>query len=416
MLAPYTYLRENRMSLGAFSGMALNPSAAGLAGPIAGVLAGVRALSGAISKRSDAIEQARCLPSDILEPLIGLGVFRLLVPRALGGLEAHPSETVEILEALAEADASVAWCVMIAAQTGLVSAYLPKPHAETVFGDPHAVVGGVFAPTGTATLEGETLRINGRWRWGSGSGHSTWVGLGCQVIGPDGPRLLPNGQPDPVMVMLPAGELELQDTWHTAGLKGTGSGDIVVRDACVPISRSFSLVTDRPVHTGIVYGFPAFGLLAIGIAAVACGNARAALAEFAALAAAKKSPGARRSTSERSVVQAGFAEAHARLAAARALLMAEIGRSAGDVLSRGSVELATRAGLRLAATHLTRTAAEVIRVVHDMAGGSAVFLDNSLQRRLRDAQTMTAHVMIAPATYELTGRVLLGLSIDDGML
>jgi alkylation response protein AidB-like acyl-CoA dehydrogenase len=380
------------------------------------ILQAVKALHPLLQLHSEAIESGRHLPKEVLEPLVNLGLFRMLVPKAYGGLELHPLEVLEVFEGLAEADASAGWCVMIAAQTGLVSAYMPEADARAIFEDPRAIVGGVFAPTGKAVREGEHYRVNGHWRWGSGSGHSTWMGLGCIVLEEAGPRLLANGQPDPVMVMLPAEALALEDTWHTNGLRGTGSGDVHVKDTLVPVSRSFSLVTDAPRHSGVIYAFPAFGLLAMGIAAVACGNARAALAAFQTLAAGKKAPGARRSLAERGMVQVSFAEAYAKLASARAFLFAEVANAAAEASTGGTLSMTAKANVRLAATHLTRSAAEVVRTVQDLAGGPAVFLDNSLQRRLRDSQTMTAHVMIAPATYELTGRVLLGLPTDDGML
>jgi alkylation response protein AidB-like acyl-CoA dehydrogenase len=171
-------------------------------------------------------------------------------------------------------------------------------------------------------------------------------------------------------------------------------------------------MTDAPRDPGPLYAFPPFGLLALGIAAVASGNAMAALADFKTLATAKKAAGSARVLAERGTVQTDYAKAEASLNAARALAESTIAFSWEEARNGAALGLETRARLRLAATHLTRTAAEVTRTAYDMAGGTAVYSSHPLQRRLRDAEVATQHMMIAPPTYELTGRVLLGLPTD----
>ncbi len=190
---------------------------------------------------------------------------------------------------------------------------------------------------------------------------------------------------------------------------------MAVENLLVPAARSVSLITDRPRVATPLYTFPVFGLLALGIAAVASGNASAALKEFAAEASSKRLPGGRL-LAERGTVQATFSEASARLRAARASLLAEVDAAWSEAQSAPAISLAQRAHIRLAATHMVRTAAEIVRTVQDLAGGGGVFLASSLHRRLADAQTMTAHIMVAPATYELTGRALLGVPVSTAEL
>ncbi len=177
-----------------------------------------------------------------------------------------------------------------------------------------------------------------------------------------------------------------------------------------------SLLVDKPQTDGALYIFPVFGLLALGIAAVAAGNARAALDEFREFAGGARTAGARKVLAERAPVQQAFAEMDAQLRSARAFLFDEIGQAWHCAQQERRIALESRGKLRLAATHMTRTAAQVCRQAQDMSGGAAVFADNLMQRKLRDAQTMTAHMMIAPATYELAGRVLLGLPTDDTLV
>jgi alkylation response protein AidB-like acyl-CoA dehydrogenase len=218
------------------------------------------------------------------------------------------------------------------------------------------------------------------------------------------------------MMFMRAHEVELIDTWDAVGMRGTGSGDMAVKDVRVPQGRSVSFMTDRPRDTGPLYAFPPFGLLALGIAAVASGNARAALEDLKALAGAKKPGGSSRSLAERSTIQADFARAEAALEAARALAEARIAVAWGQASNGSALDAPARAGLRLAATHLTRTAADVVRCAYDMAGGSSVYSSHPLQRRFRDAHVATQHMMVAPPTYELAGRVLLGLPTDEMLL
>jgi indole-3-acetate monooxygenase len=299
-------------------------------------------------------------------------------------------------------DASVAWCVMIGATSSVYSAYLPTDLATSVYGDRSTITGGVFAPMGTATLEGDHYVVNGHWRWASGSQNCTWLSGGCVVV--------ENGTATQRAMIFSAKDAELMDTWHTMGLRGTGSGDMKVTNLQVPREFSVSLMTDKPHAKGPTYAFPVFGLLAMGIAAVACGNALAAMTEFKENSASIKTGGAKKSLSERATVQVEFAQITAELRAARAYMFEELNQAWNSAQTLGKISLDQRAGLRLAATHLTRVAASACRRIHDLTGGIAVFSGHKLERRLRDAQTITAHMMIAPPTYELTGKILLGMS------
>ncbi|KPF62274.1 hydrolase [alpha proteobacterium AAP81b] len=379
-------------------------------------LAAARDLAPVIAARAADTEAQRRLPADLAAQIADAGLFRLLVPRDLGGHEASPAEAFETLETLAAADAATAWCTMIASTTALVSAWLPRTHAEAIFGDPAVITGGVFAPMGRAVPDGDDYIVSGRWAWASGSANCRWL-LGGAVILDDGaPRRLANGAPDHRMMIMAASDVELIDTWDALGMRGTGSGDMAAAKVRIPQSRSVSFLTDTPVAKGALYAFPPFGLLALGIAAVAAGNARAALADLAALAVTKKGAGSSRALAERGAAQAAYAEAHAGLAAARALALAEIATAWGAATAGTAPDIATRARLRLAATHLTRTAAKVVAAMHDLAGGTSVYASHPLGRRFRDAHVATQHMMIGPATYALAGRVLLGVPTDDAMI
>ncbi len=370
-----------------------------------------------IKARADEMEQVRRMPADLARGLADIGVYRMLRPQNIGGLECSSEVFLKTIEILSVADASAGWCAMIGATSGIYSAYLPQDIALEVYGLGNDVLtGGVFAPMGQAILKGDLFEVTGHWRWASGSQNCQWLNGGCVVIEGGEVRKLSNGNPEIRAMIFPRGDAELIDTWHTMGLRGSGSGDMKVSGIRVPKGRSVSLLVDKPQSNGALYIFPVFGLLALGIAAVACGNARAALDEFRDFAGGARTAGARRVLAERAPIQQSYAEMDARLRSARAFLLDEVAQAWASAQAEGRIALETRARLRLAATHLTRTAAEVCRVAQDLCGGAAVFTENIMQRKLRDAQTMTAHMMIAPATYELAGRALLGLPTDDQLV
>ncbi|WP_306252648.1 acyl-CoA dehydrogenase family protein [Parvularcula sp. IMCC14364] len=370
----------------------------------------------AFREKAAQFEELRQLPTDTATGMAEAGLFRLLTPEYLGGLEATPAQFSEALQLVSMGDASAGWCTMIADTAALVAAYLPKVTAREVFSDPNVILAGIFAPMGKAVREGDTYRVSGRWQWASGSANCAWLSGGSLIVENAKPKMLPNGLPESRMMIFPREDIELVDTWHVTGLKGTGSGDMVASDAVVPVERSVSLLTDQPVVESPLYVFPVFGLLALGIASVALGNARASLDAIITLANGKKTPGGRKSMAERPVVQTEIAKAEASWRSAQAYLSGSI-EEAWQAAQKAPVLTASlRADLRLASTHATRVCADICRTAYDLGGGSSVFLDNELQRRFRDAHTMTQHIMVGPAMYEQTGRVKLGLETDLSML
>lgn len=374
------------------------------------------ALAAKVRPRADEIEQARRFPADLAQALAASGLLRMLVPSDLGGLESEPATVARAIETLAEADASSGWCLMIASTTAMMSARLPADHAREVFGDPMTLPAGVFAPMGRAIDEGDHWRVSGRWKWGSGSQNAQWVAGGALLMGEDGPRLDEAGEPLHRMMLFPAAEVEFIDTWRTSGLCGTGSLDFAVTDLRVPKGRSVALQSDPPLSPAPVFRFPAFCMLAMGVAAVALGNARGALADFAAIAASSTSQGSRRTLAERNVVQTEFAQVSGAVDAARARYYDAIGALWRAVQAGEAIPIQDRAHLRLACAHAAQTCAEATRRVYDLGGGAAVFLDSPLQRRFRDAHVITHHIMVAPSVFELAGRVLLGLPTRDTTL
>lgn len=375
-----------------------------------------RSFAPELADRAAAIEQARAVPQDLADRLAAAGLYGLCVPESLGGAQAHPLIFLKVIETLSAADASTGWCVNIGATSGLVAAYLEPEAARAIFA-PGTIVAGVFAPMGKAVREGgDSYRVSGRWNWGSGSLNAQWIMGGSMVMGDDGKPERVGRVPNSRMMIVPRSEVEIADSWQVMGLNGTGSNQFAITGALVPHARSVALATDAPREAGALYAFPAFGLLAIGIAAVALGIGQGALDEFVTLAGAKTPQYSSRSLANRPQAQLRFAEAQAGIAAARAFLHDAVESAYAVAAREGAIPDAVRARVRLAASHATKACAEAVTTLYTEAGGTSVFLETPLQRRFRDVHVATQHLMVSGTTFELAGRVLLGVETDTAML
>jgi len=373
------------------------------------------ALAPTLRARADEIEAARRLPRDLAAQLGAEGLYRVWAPRAAGGLELAPEPVLRAFETLAQADGAVAWCAFIAATSASALALLPDDAAREILAEPETLIAGVFAPEGRAERGPGGFRLSGRWAFASASENADWLLAGARLFENGEPLLGPAGAPRQHMLIVPAGEVELLDTWHAAGLCGTGSCDFSVRDVFVPERRVVGFLRERPADTPL-QRFPQFTLLALGIGAVALGLARAALDELVALAGQKTPQGARRRLAERASVQAGVAEAEARLRSARAFFYETLAAAWHEAVAGGAVALARRRDLRLATSHAVRASAEAVDAMYALGGGSSVYRASRLQRCFRDVHVVTQHMMVGPPTWELAGRLFLGLDADTTQL
>lgn len=357
-------------------------------------------LKALLAERAEATERLRRLPEASLGDLTEAGFFRALLPASQGGHDVAPLHFLRAIARLAEADASTAWCAMIGATTGLAAGYLPEAAANEIFAGAGTVTGGVFAPMGRAEPVEGGHRLSGRWSWASGSNHCRWLMGGAIIAGGSEAR----------QFFFPANEATLHDTWHSFGLCGTGSGDMEVRGIFVPLARSLSLALPPPRRKGDTGRLPVFGMLALGVAAVCLGAARGAIDDLGEQARARRPQGSSRLLAERPRLQAELAGAEAEWRAAEAYMSQAVERAAAAPSEAGRLEL------RLAASHATRCSVRIVTAMNEAAGAAAVFLGNSLQRRFRDVHVASRHMMVAPASFELAGRLLFGLETDTAML
>jgi len=344
------------------------------------------------------------------------GLFRMMVAREIGGGEAHPFAMIDAIDTVSRADGAAGWLVMIGATTGLSATQLPLESARTIFGHPNGLTVGVVAPRGRATRVDGGYRVSGVWPFGSGSGHADWITGGAMVFGADGPEMLAENVPHVRMMFFPRADVRIKPTWDVSGLRGTGSNDFEVQDVFVAEEFSYAMGSHQDWAGGSLYRFPFFGLLALGVSAVATGLARGAIEELTSLATTKTPSGSRRLLSERAAVQSGLAEAEALVRSGRALVRETV-QEEWTKLERGTrPDLGGRAMIRLAATTAALNAARAVDICYNLGGATSIYAESPLQRHFRDVHTVTQHVMVGQPTLEVAGRVLLGLPTDPSML
>lgn len=359
----------------------------------------------AAQNAAEATERNRKLAPELARDLAAAGMFKLFVPSEIGGLELSPVEGNRLIYELARHDASSAWVSMIGSTAALGAAFIAPEISADMFAAPARITCGIFAPNGRAVKNGDTYRVSGRWAWASGSANADYIGLGCLEVDAAG---APLPERPPRLVMVPREEIIFHDTWHTIGLCGTSSGDVELDNVEIPVAHSYTISAQKPWSDSALYKMPYFGFLATGVAAVALGNAQAALHDIHELALQKTPAGHSRALAEKSSVQSALAEAEAQLRSADAFYWQVLENIWHAVTHGADITPAARADLRLISTFAVRTSLQVIRTAHDIAGGSSVYKDLPLQRRLRDAETMSQHMITNAATFELVGRVKLG--------
>ncbi|HUC17224.1 MAG TPA: acyl-CoA dehydrogenase family protein [Acetobacteraceae bacterium] len=390
---------------------------AGLAGSAESpVLHAAIAMAPEIRAASEEIERGRRLPNSIVKPMRDAGIFGMAMPRSWGGPELDPLTQFRVIETLGMADGSVGWCAMINSDGGYVTAFLEDGVGRKMYPDISAPTASAATPTGQAELVPGGYRVSGRFPFVSGSQHSEWAWLGCVVTKNGTPSSVGNGLPETRQCMLPLSQCRILDTWHTTGLRGTGSNDLLVEDVFVDAAHSFSFQDSALVkRPGPLYAFP---FLFIGKAsAPALGIARHAIDALVDIAQGKA---ARRYTLGKDLeppkmmrddvyVQEAVARAEIMLTAARACQFEVMG-SFWESLTKGKEPSPTQmARFMSTATYVIGACAEVVQLVCKAAGGMAVYQKGPFDRCLRDIMTMNQHVVATLRNYEVAGRLILGL-------
>lgn len=324
------------------------------------------------------------------------------------GLRGDVQSLVDAIELASYHDGAIGWCVMIGGTTGLNAGRLPEDFANEIYGDVRGVTGGFGRPSGTGYLNDDgDLVVSGQWAWGSGSSHCSWIGGGVSIVDHAGePAKLPDGGRAP-FVYFKRDEVTLLDTWHSFGLRGSGSTDYVVEDVVVPAGRWVSTTGQDPLVDSPLYRFSLLGALAVGVAAVTLGLAARAIDELVALGT-KVPDASRRTLAERATVQAELAQADANVRSAKAFVTETVARCWTSA-SEGEITDEDKRLLRLSANNAVERSSAAVDLCYRAGGGTSVYQTSHLQRVFRDVHVATQHAMTAPRMMEPLGRMLFGL-------
>jgi len=378
-------------------------------------VARARAVAPLIEAAAPRIEADRELPPELLEAIYKARLIRALIPHAIGGDEAPPETYVRMMEVIARADASTAWCIGQASGCSMAAAYVAPEVARTIWGPRDASLAwGSVGPDQVAEVVDDGYRVNGVWPFASGGRHATWFGGHCKVRERDGSiRMNPDGSPYERTMLFPRAAITMSSSWDVMGLRGTGSDTYSVKDLFV--SEAFTVRRDRdeerrPQGMGTLYKFTTTHLYASGFAGVALGIARGLLDEFVKLATHKTPLSTTRMLCDSPVLQSGLAWHEGKWRAARAQLLGVL-REVWDHCATGAaMTIDQKVSIRLAATFAIHQSKEVADFAYTEAGATAIFESRPFERRFRDMHAVTQQVQGRKSHFETVGQHLMGLT------
>lgn len=365
-------------------------------------LAAARGLAPLVDTLRDRFDIDRTLPPALVDAIHAAGLFRMWVPRALGGAELDPLSFLTVIEELSRIDGSVGWCAVIPAGYARLSGALAEDTAREIFQGPgRGLLVGTLNPTGKAATAPGGYRVTGRWGYGSFIGYGEWV-LGNCFTEDGGLRLC----------LFPRDAVEVFDIWYVGGLRATGSNDFQVTDLFVPEEYTIPLVEFQPPprRPGPLYAVPMTSTFVSCIATVVMGIARGAIEALIEIAATKTTAASPTALRDKPLAQAGIAQAEALLRSGRAYLFDELGAMWADAEAGKPISMQQRADVRLAAVHAAQCAIQAVDLTYQLGGGASLFQGGRLERCFRDAHAAGQHVALSPlSNLEPIGRVLFGL-------
>ena len=372
-----------------------------------------RDLAPKIRASADEIDAARELPKPLFAAIADAGLFHMGVPRAIGGLEVELPTYVQVIEEIGKADASTGWAVNQGAIFATYSARMAQDVARAIWIDtPRSVVSNTPAPSAQAVVVPGGYRVTGRQGFSTGCRHASWVAPHAQII-ENGEVRQRDGKPETRFLLVPAAQVELLDTWHVRGMRGTGTNHFVVNDVFVPEERTVLTAGGPLLADGPLYRIPRTLEFGSGDSAVALGMARSCMDAFYELAGSKSPRNMQGLLRDQVMTQFSVGQAEATLRSGRAFLMESVGRVWDEVKSSGEASIERRVNLRLAITHGIRLAAQIIESIYSLSGATAAFEGNLIQRHFQDIHVITQHLQSRLAHYELIGKYWLGLPVEE---
>lgn len=373
----------------------------------------VRAIAPIITEHAAAAERERRLSKPVFEAMRDAGLYRMWIPRELGGYEVDPVSGMKVFEAVARLDSAAAWNLQIAVAASTLMAFLPDAGAEEICSESPQIAGALFPPGRAVPVEGG-YRISARCPFVSGCHQASWYLSPTRVMDGDNPRLDENGQEVVLWAFYEAEAGEILDTWHTLGMRGTGSHDIVAEDVFVPerrMARPRLLTDPGKAFRGPSYRTTIWPAVA-ALAPPALGIAQSAIELVIELGSKKKPNYLAHSLGESPVVQSQLAEAEAMVGAARAYLYESLDEAYESALEGRLISEQQKLKAHLATCYAIRSSADAVDLVCRAAGTTAIRETSALEKHFRDVQVITKHAHASTARYESLGKLMLGLETD----
>ena len=376
-----------------------------------------RSVAALIRSAGDRIEAGRELPSDLLAAMHKAGLFRLTLPRAIGGAEIDLATLAEITLIIAAADGSTAWCLGQGSGCAMSASFLEPAIARRLFGAADSVLAWGAGVQGTMIEVPGGYRASGRWSFASGSRHATLLGAHCKVVDAEGrPRLRASGRPADRTGFFPRAKATIDDVWQVVGLKGTGSDTYEVRDLFIPAEDTIDRESlDTVIAPGTLFRFSTMQVYQAAFGGVMLGISRGMLDDLKALATKKTARGAASSMLDSQMFHGQLGELEARWRALRSYHLGTFRDIWNAVDSGQSLSTDLRVEARLACTHTITAACQIAVEAYRATGQNAIFESAPFERRLRDAMSAAQQVQGRESHYATVGRHLLGLPLDTTM-
>ncbi|WP_079228679.1 indole-3-acetate monooxygenase [Pseudomonas putida] len=353
-------------------------------------------------------DRQRHISRDVIDAFKAHGVYRALVPKRFGGLECSPAAFCEMIERISHADGSAGWVASFGMSPVYLAALPLETIAEIYGSSPDTVfAGGIFPPQPAETVPGG-FKVNGRWKYSSGSMGADIVGVGIAPRNGDKLDL-------PRLAVLPRSQARIEETWDTVGLLGTGSHDLLVEDVVVGEQWTF-VRGGKPNLDEPFFRYPSLSFATQVLSVVGLGIARAALDELSGMASGRISVTGAPALADRPLAQVDVAKAEAALRSARAFFYESIEQAWAHVLAGDPVPIEVTNLLRLSSTHAARVAAEVARSAQMLSGMTGIYNESPLARCVNDAQVVTQHAFMGDVTYQNAGAMFFGKQPLPGYL
>jgi 3-hydroxy-9,10-secoandrosta-1,3,5(10)-triene-9,17-dione monooxygenase len=368
-----------------------------------------------LASRARASEALRRLPDETIGDLHANGLFRLLQPRRVGGLELPYEAIVRVTAILARGCGSTAWVTANIANHDFMLALWPREAQDDVWeADSAALIGSALMfPPGRATKVAGGFRLSGRWKFSSGIDACTWTMLGG-IASADGEL------PDYRVFLLPAADYRIIDTWHAAGLRATGSNDVEVTDVFVPEHRALAVdlmkgcaAPGAAVNTGPLYRLPVFDMFPYVVAATALGIAQGAVEQFTEDTRHRVTSYSTTLLADHATTQVRLGEAAAAVEAAELLLYSNCERAMAAAAESRVLADAEKIRLRRDGAYAARLCTRAVDLLFEAGGGEYLYEEKTMQRAFRDIHAAQSHYVLAwDVAASKAGKFMLGIAPD----